>query len=82
MTQHTQVLKKGKAKKSSSVKDDVIDLAAKKLQDQADSADERQRKIAEAAYFIAEKRGFQGDLAISDWLQAEAAFDAHSVDIH
>jgi len=32
--------------------------------------------IAEAAYIIAEQRGFQGDMALDDWLQAEAAVDA------
>jgi Protein of unknown function (DUF2934) len=36
----------------------------------------RHHMIAEAAYLIAEQRGFQGDLALNDWLQAEAAVDA------
>jgi Holliday junction resolvase-like predicted endonuclease len=35
------------------------------------SADERHRMIADAAYFLAEKRGFHGDAALDDWLQAE-----------
>lgn len=34
--------------------------------------DERYHLIAEAAYFIAEQRGFQGGDALNDWLQAEA----------
>jgi Protein of unknown function (DUF2934) len=31
-----------------------------------------EQQIAEAAYFIAESRGFSGDHALDDWLQAEA----------
>lgn len=37
----------------------------------------RRAMIAEAAYFIAERRGFQGDAALDDWLRAEAEIDAH-----
>lgn len=29
------------------------------------------RMIAEAAYFIAQKRGFVGDESLADWLAAE-----------
>lgn len=39
---------------------------------------EREYMIAEAAYLIAEQRGFQGDMALNDWLQAEAMVDAGS----
>ena len=42
---------------------------------QSASEDERRRMIAEEAYLIAERRGFQGDLAMNDWLQAEANID-------
>lgn len=45
-------------------------------QAQAITKEERHYLIAEAAYFIAEQRGFQGDAAMDDWLQAEAAIDA------
>jgi hypothetical protein len=31
--------------------------------------------IAEAAYFLAERRGFQGGDPLQDWLEAEAAID-------
>ena len=79
MTQQTQVLKKGRSRKSSSAKNDVSRVA-KKGDVSTDSTGERQRRIEEAAYFIAEKRGFHGDLAISDWLEAEASVDAQSVD--
>lgn len=38
--------------------------------------DERRRLIAEAAYRRAERRGFRGGNAQSDWLEAEAEIDA------
>lgn len=47
----------------------VVDL------DAVVSAEERERMIAEAAYFLAEQRGFAGDLAVEDWLAAEAQVD-------
>ena len=36
------------------------------------SPEERERLIAEAAYFIAERRGFEAGRELDDWLQAEA----------
>jgi hypothetical protein len=38
--------------------------------------DWRRQMIAEAAYFRAEKRGFQGGDPVTDWLAAEAEIDA------
>ena len=38
-------------------------------------ADQRNRMIAEAAYYKAESRGFSGDCALDDWLCAEAEID-------
>jgi len=38
-------------------------------------AEERQRTIAESAYYLAEQRGFQGDMALDDWLRAESEVD-------
>jgi hypothetical protein len=35
----------------------------------------RQRKIAEAAYFKAERRGFAGGRELDDWLAAEQEVD-------
>jgi hypothetical protein len=35
----------------------------------------RQKMIAEAAYFLAEQRGFKGGSALEDWLIAEAQVD-------
>ena len=40
------------------------------------SAEERYRLIAEAAYYRAEKRGFQGGDPAQDWIQAEKEVDA------
>lgn len=39
------------------------------------TADERQRMIAEAAYFRAEARGFRDGDPLEDWLVAEAEID-------
>ena len=44
--------------------------------------EERQRLICEAAYRIAEQRGFQGNMALDDWLQAEAEVDAQFASRH
>jgi hypothetical protein len=40
------------------------------------SPEERYRAIAEAAYYIAERRGFQGGDPAQDWRKAEAQIDA------
>lgn len=40
------------------------------------SEEERREMIAGAAYFRAEQRGFSGDDAWADWLEAEAEVDA------
>jgi hypothetical protein len=37
--------------------------------------EERQRYVAEAAYFIAERRGFAEGCDVEDWLRAEAEID-------
>ncbi len=37
--------------------------------------EERQRFVSEAAYFIAERRGFAADSHVDDWLQAESEID-------
>jgi len=39
-------------------------------------AEERHRMIAEAAYFLAEKRAFEPGHALDDWLAAERDFNA------
>lgn len=40
------------------------------------SDDERRSMIAKAAYFIAQRRGFDGGLELEDWLAAEAEVNA------
>lgn len=40
------------------------------------SGEERRRMIAEAAYYMALGRGFQGGSAEEDWYRAEAEIDA------
>lgn len=40
------------------------------------TAEERRRRIAELAYFKAERRGFRNGSAEWDWLEAEAEIDA------
>lgn len=40
------------------------------------SAGQRKQMIAEAAYFIAERRGFNGGDPLNDWVEAEAQVDA------
>ena len=37
---------------------------------------DRQSMIAEAAYYLAEQRGFDGGDPVADWLEAEAEIDA------
>ncbi|HZP87034.1 MAG TPA: DUF2934 domain-containing protein [Burkholderiales bacterium] len=41
-------------------------------QEQMPAPDERERMIAEAAYYRAEKRGFAPGHELEDWLEAEA----------
>jgi hypothetical protein len=41
-----------------------------------DDAEVKRRMIAEAAYFVAERRGFAPGYAIEDWLQAEQEIEA------
>ena len=40
------------------------------------TTEERQQMIADAAYYLAEKRGFAGGDPQADWLEAEAQIDA------
>ncbi len=50
----------------------VISKAVEKLRE------DRQQMIATAAYYRAEKRGFNGGDEIQDWLEAEAQIDGIS----
>ena len=40
-------------------------------------ADRRQAWIAEAAYYLAERRGFRGGCPVEDWLWAERVYGRH-----
>lgn len=40
------------------------------------SAEQRHAMIAERAYLLAERRGFQGGDPVQDWLEGEKAVDA------
>ena len=44
------------------------------------STEERLRMIAEAAYYRAQRRGFQGGDPGRDWVEAEAEIDAMLLD--
>ena len=44
--------------------------------------EERHRLVEETAYYIAERRGFQGDRVLEDWLQAEREVDMQSTALH
>ena len=50
----------------------VISKAVEKLRE------DRQQMIATAAYYRAEKRGFNSSDEIQDWLEAEAEIDGNS----
>ncbi len=43
---------------------------------QSITAEMRHQMIAEAAFFISQRRGFQGGNPVADWLKAEAEIDA------
>ena len=77
MTQKKPAMKKVALKKKAKVRKPVMQFVEKHHEEEQESFyDERQRRIAEAAYLIAEKRGFHGEQAFDDWLQAEAQVDA------
>ena len=76
MTQQAQASKKSTGrKKSATAKNADKGTAAEHAQEHKINADERHRLIAETAYAIAERSGFQGD-PIENWLLAEAEVDA------
>jgi hypothetical protein len=49
---------------------------------QTNPEEEKHHLIAEAAYFIAERRGFQGNMLLDDWLQAEREVNSRSTSLH
>ena len=67
--------KKTPTKKAAAIKTTAV-AKPKQQGTQAPTPEERRRMIAEVAYRIAEQRGFKGDRAQEDWLQAEEEVDA------
>ena len=77
MAQRKQTPNKATAAKQTGAPKSTPKRTARTQQAVADFAPgERDRMIAERAYLIAEQRGFEGDMALHDWLQAEAEVDA------
>ena len=77
MAQQTQSSKKASASKQTAAEKAAAKATkATPQEEQGAASEERHRMIAETAYLIAEQRGFQGDLSLHDWLQAEAEVDA------
>jgi hypothetical protein len=62
-------------RKTTSSKTAVRRPTARKTARTADD-EARRGRIAEAAYLLAEQRGFEGDMQIDDWLRAEQEIDA------
>lgn len=77
MARQTEASKKTATRKKPTAAHKAADEAITKHQMAQDAApEERHRMITEMAYLIAEQRGFQGNLEMDDWLQAEADVDA------
>ncbi len=73
------VQKKRQTEKKTLTKAKTPEASIQIPESQQDIAHEQQyAMIAEAAYFIAEQRGFQGDTALEDWLLAEAKLTGQS----
>lgn len=70
--------KKATAKLTAAEKDTLKRLADMCEEEQGTASTDRHRMIAEAAFLIAERRGFQGDKALDGWLQTQAEVDARA----
>ncbi len=63
-------------KQTKAAKQNAATLSEAKHQAARDvTPEQRHQMIAVIAYLIAEQRGFQGDMALNDWLQAEVEVD-------
>jgi hypothetical protein len=80
MAQQAQSSKKSSTAKKSKAVAAKSAAAKKQLSELTD--EDRFRMIAETAYLKAEQRGFQGEQAMEDWLQAEAEVDAQFASRH
>ena len=79
-TRTTTTRKKTASRKVTAAKATRTSSGATKASRKTTSADLRQRMIAEAAYYLAERRGFMGGDPKQDWLDAEANIDATLID--
>jgi hypothetical protein len=79
MSTQTKQPKTQKRKAQSSTKQSSGDPSSTQ---QSVKQEDKHRLIAEAAYYIAERRGFQGDMVLEDWLQAEKEVNAQSASQH
>jgi len=82
MTQQTQTSKKTTVPRQTAAHKAADEAAARRQHIYDIAPEERQRVINEMAYLIAEQRHFQGDMAVDDWLQAEAEVDARFAGRH
>lgn len=82
MTQQTQVSKKTSAPRQTAAHKAADAAEARRQHEYGIAPDERHHLINEMAYLIAEQRDFQGDMAMDDWLQAEAEVDGRSAGKH
>lgn len=82
MAQQTQQPKKAATKRQIPSEEVTAKKPTQLHHKQSITPEERQRMIAETAYHIAQQRGFQGDRAMADWLQAEAEVDARFAKRH
>ena len=63
-------------KQTKTAKQNAATLSTAKHQESQDvTPEQRHQMVAVRAYLIAEQRGFQGDMALNDWLQAEVEVD-------
>jgi hypothetical protein len=83
MTQQTQTLKgkpaKKQAKDASVLLSESTDKYKKVFQP---NQDEMHAMIAKEAYLLAERRGFEGDKQLEDWVQAETAITSRFTNKH
>jgi hypothetical protein len=76
MAQQQTHTKRAQPTRPAAVKETARAVPARQQANPAITTEQRHLLIAEAAFLIAEQRGFQGDKALDDWLQAEAVVDS------
>lgn len=81
MKQQTQTSKKTTAAKQAAAEKAAAKAMFREVA-QGTVHEDRHHLIEQKAYLIAERRGFQGDMAMDDWLRAEAEVDAQLAKRH